>query len=112
LGGTLATVPAAVSRGPNLLDVVATVPGGAGTHKSWNGHTWSAYDSLGGVFTSKLALSTWKGNSLDVFGRGTDNHLYTRSGDGTTFGGFRDLDAPPGGLNGPVAAVDWGTGRM
>lgn len=28
-------------------------------HESWNGNAWSSYESLGGVFTSNIAVTSW-----------------------------------------------------
>jgi hypothetical protein len=38
-----------VALGPDRLDVFVTGPDSALHHKSWNGDTWSDYESLGGV---------------------------------------------------------------
>src|SRR5205085_9943301 len=61
--------------------------------------TWT---SLGGVLTSKPAAASWAPSRLDVFGRGTDNELWHKAWDGSSWSGWQPL----GGVlsSGPAAA--------
>ena len=46
---------------------------------------------VGGVVTSTPAASSWAANRLDAFVRGTDNGLWHRTWDGTTWGGWESM---------------------
>jgi hypothetical protein len=48
-------------------------------HKWYSGGKWSAWESLGGALTGQPAVAAPGARKLDVFGRGTDNTLRTRS---------------------------------
>jgi len=69
---------------------------------------WSNWEDLGGVIYGAPAAASWASNRLDVFVRGTDNHLYHKWWDGS-WHGFESLggvivDAP--------GAVSWGPNRI
>jgi hypothetical protein len=51
----------------------------------------AGWSSLGGVLTSSPAASSWGAGTSDVFVRGTDNALWHRHFDGTTWGGWESL---------------------
>jgi cysteine-rich secretory family protein len=68
--------------------------------------TWT---NLGGVGTSGSAVSTWGSTRTDVFVRGSDNGLWQRTWDGTSWGTWQSLG---GILSSDPAAVSWGTNRI
>jgi hypothetical protein len=57
---------------------------------------WSPWRNLGGGLTAAPAVSSWDHTRLDVFVRGTDNHMWHRWGDGLNWSGWEDLGGPPG----------------
>jgi hypothetical protein len=71
----------------------------------------SGWQSLGGSLTSAPDAASWGDGRLDVFARGTDSGLWTRSRDGGQWSGW----APLGGVvqtgSGP-GAVSWSPGRL
>ena len=83
LGGTLTAGPGAASRGPNRLDCFAK----GGDNSLWykwidesvvHHHvgTWSGWHQLGGIFDDEPGAVSWGPNRIDVFVRGTNNHMY------------------------------------
>ena len=48
----LSGAPAAVSWGPNRIDVFATATDGSLRHKWWDGRRWNGWENLGGSLTS------------------------------------------------------------
>ena len=72
--------PAIVSTS---LDVVWMVPYGTGNR---DGTAWGSWLSLGGQID--LLAATSSGNSVYVFGRGSDESLWFRNSDGTTWGSW------------------------
>ena len=101
--------PAAVTRGDGSIDVFAR---GADNHlwhifrHSDGDKKWDAWDDLGGTGTKAVlndspSAAAWEQNGkkrLDVFVRGTDNHMSTLTwgGDGSGWKGPTDLDATGG----------------
>src|SRR5439155_449993 len=97
-GGTvplgLGTAPAACSWGPGRIDGFARGSGGEVLHKSWDGHDWSPFVSLGMpvsmdpepeplASTGAIAACSWGPNRLDVFTRAVDGNLYHAWWDGS-----------------------------
>ena len=82
LGGTTTSAPAAVSWGPNRIDVFARGTDSALWHK-WFAGSWSDWESLGGILTSGPAVCSWASARLDVFVRGTDSALWHKWWDGS-----------------------------
>ena len=107
LGGVLMSDPAAVSWGPNRIDVFVRGTDNALWHRWFDGD-WSGWESLGGVLTSGPAVASWGSNRLDVFVRGTDNALWHRWFDGN-WSGWESLG---GVLMSDPAAVSWGPNRI
>ncbi|MEY2421117.1 MAG: hypothetical protein QOI95_1184 [Acidimicrobiaceae bacterium] len=69
----------------------------------------SSITALGGQIVGAPDAATWGSGRIDVVARGTDNHVWTRSFDGSNWGGWADLggqiiDAP--------TIVSWGPGRL
>jgi N-acetylmuramoyl-L-alanine amidase len=86
------------------LPIVASAAS-AGTSISFAG-----WQSLGGVAKGAPA-ATWEPGRLDVFVRGSDNHLWYKSY-ATGWSGWQDLGGPPGLLGSDPAAVSWSAGRI
>jgi len=82
LGGTLTSSPAAVSRGPGLIDVHVRGGNAADWYRTYSNGAWSTWATLGGVLAPGTgpALSIWP--SLSVFVTGTNGALSqkTRTG--------------------------------
>ena len=70
---------------------------------------WRGWESLGGGLTSDPTVSSWAGNRLDVFARGTDNALWHKWWDGAAWRGWESLG---GGLSSGPGAVSWGPNRI
>src|SRR5689334_11786116 len=70
---------------------------------------WSNWESLGGVLVAGPTVSSWAANRLDVFGTGTDNHMWHKWWDGSSWSGWEDLG---GVLIDNPAAVSWGPNRI
>lgn len=107
LGGVITSDPAAVSWGPQRLDVFARGTDDALWHR-WFDHGWHDWESLGGVLTSAPAASSWAAGRLDLFVRGTDRALWHKWFDGS----WHEWESLGGGLSSGPAAASWGTGRV
>jgi hypothetical protein len=70
--------------------------------------TWSNWESLGGVLSSGAAVSSWAGERLDVFVKGTDNALWHKWFDR----GWSGWESLGGVLDNEPAAVSWASGRI
>ncbi|HVP81489.1 MAG TPA: matrixin family metalloprotease [Nitrososphaeraceae archaeon] len=68
LGGNLSSDPAAVSWGPNRIDVFARGTDNALKHIYYNG-SWRSWESLGGTLASGPDVSSWGNRRLDIFAR-------------------------------------------
>ena len=73
------------------------------------GPRWSGWEDLGGVITEGPGAASWAGNRLDVFVKGSDNHMHHRWWDGVGWRGWEDLG---GVIDGAPAAVSWGPNRI
>lgn len=71
--------------------------------------SWSDWEDLGGVLVAGPAVSSWANNRLDVFGTGTDNHMYHKWWNGSSWSNWEDLG---GVIIGNPAAVSWGRNRI
>ena len=73
-------------------------------HRWYDGFTWHPWENLGGELTSAPAVESRAPGHLDVFMRGADGALHTRSGetwlDKPSLGGELPVSSP--------AAVSWG----
>jgi hypothetical protein len=85
LGGTLTAGPAAASWAANRLDCFAK----GGDNALWyrwidtsvvhnHAGTWSGWHQLGGIFDNEPGAVSWGTGRIDVFVRGTDNHMWHR----------------------------------
>jgi subtilisin family serine protease len=77
LGGAAYSAPAAVSRSPGRLDLFYLGANNAVFHRHFNGTSWSAPVSLGGVGQRGVSAA-WDGTRLTVFVIGAGNQLYHR----------------------------------
>jgi hypothetical protein len=106
--------PAAVSWGPNRIDVVARGADNAFYHRAWDDTRWQGWERLGGAFLYAPAISSSHTGQLDVFGVGTDHALWHGyCVDGTCTGGSWHLWERLGGFfTSAPAAVSWGPNRI
>ena len=107
LGGLLSVLPAAVSWGPNRLDVFVIGRDNALWHRSNDGTNWAAWESLGGLHTSPPAAVTSGANRIDVFVKAADNSIRHRTYDGSNWAPWESLG---GTMISAAAAVTWGSG--
>lgn len=108
LGGVLTSKPAAVSWGPNRIDVVARGTDAAVYHRWWDGASWGGWETLGGGLQGGPALCSWASGRLDMFGAGHDHQLYHRSFQGD----WSAWEALGGLVSSDPAAVSWGPDRI
>lgn len=112
LGGLLApgTSPAAVSWGPNRMDVFVDGVDNQLYHDAWSGKGWSGWQGLGGLLSSSPTVSSWAPGRLDVFIAGVDDVVYHAFYAGQWYG-WQYM----GGLVAPgtaPAAASWGPNRI
>jgi spore germination protein YaaH len=91
-----------------------TLDYGGGAPELWNlidnkFATPTPWGSVGGVLTSTAAVTSWGTARTDVFVRGTDNALWHRWFDGTSWKPWESLG---GVLTSAPGAVSWGANRL
>jgi len=69
---------------------------------------WHDWQDLGGVIIGAPAAASWQSGRLDVFARGTNNHMYHKWWDGQ----WHDWQDLGGVIIGAPAAVSWGPNRI
>ena len=79
----MTTAPAAVSWGPNRIDVFYRGGDNALWHRAWNGSEWTGEEKLPSIMTSAPAAVSWGPDRIDVFYRGADNALWHRAWNGS-----------------------------
>lgn len=80
LGGGLSSAPDPASCSSGHLDVFVIGTDGQLWRKGFNGSAWLPWQPLGGDWTAAPGAVCRPGtNTIDVFGRGTDNALWTES---------------------------------
>jgi serine/threonine protein kinase len=84
-GITFTLAPAAVSWGPDRIDLFGRGSDGAIYHNYWDG-SWHSFESLGGNFVYGVAASSWGPGRLDVFAVGADGAIYHNYWDGSWHG--------------------------
>jgi hypothetical protein len=86
---------------------------GAGNHSTQSSPvsatTPYVWTSLGGILTSAAAVASSGTNRTDVFVRGTDNALYQRTWNGTSWSPWTSLG---GVLTSSPSAISWGPNRI
>jgi putative pyrroloquinoline-quinone binding quinoprotein/putative pyrroloquinoline-quinone-binding quinoprotein len=70
---------------------------------------WSTWSTAGGSVTSGPDVASWGAQHLDLFARGTDNALWTRTFNGTTWTGWSSLG---GEITSDPSAVSQASGRI
>ncbi len=93
LGGTIVSGPAAVSAGRGLNSEIHCFALGINNHilHKFGRSTWSDWEDLGGNFIDAPAVASWRFDRLDVFARGTDNHLWHKHWNGSSWSNWEDL---------------------
>jgi hypothetical protein len=119
LGGVVNSNPAAVSWGPNRIDIFYCGQNNHLWHQWWDGAQWNPEQDLGGVLTpnhlvtpSGPAVASWGQNRLDVFYRGQNGHLWHKSWDGAQWNPEEDLGGFLALVPAAPAAVSWGPNRI
>jgi hypothetical protein len=91
----IASSPAAVSRGPNRLDVFVRGTDDTLYTISWIGNAWSGYTQLGTEkFVSDPGAASQGPNLIDVFVLGTDGNVYKKSWNGSAWSNYKSLQQP------------------
>jgi C1A family cysteine protease len=72
-------------------------------------HSWSGYENLGGLITSRPNAASWSANRIDVVARGLDSAVWHRWWDGAHWNGWESLG---GQIQGAPAICSWGAGRL
>ena len=91
LGGILATGPASSSWAANRVDAFVGGTDLGLWQTTWNGTSWSSWNSFGGRLTSDPTAASLGANRIDVFVRGTDSGLWHLWWDGTRWNGWEPL---------------------
>lgn len=109
LGGDFISEPAALTRGPGLLDVVAVDSQLKLLHKFYNGGKWNEWEELGDEFYSTPTVVSWGKDRLDIFGVKRDRKLWHKYWDGSQWSQWEDFG---GEFIAAVAASSWGPNRI
>jgi hypothetical protein len=110
LGGELTSSPAAVSWGPNRIDVFARSKNSYLLHQYWTGSAWSGWKIIKNLkFFGNPAVVSLGPNLLDVFVTGNNNHLMHMTWNGSNWSSWEDLG---GELTSSPAAVAWDSDRI
>ncbi|WP_130509583.1 hypothetical protein [Krasilnikovia cinnamomea] len=105
LGGVLTSSPIAVSTGPGHVGVFTRGQANDLYYVERIGSTWSGWVGLGGRFAVD-PVAVKRGPGIDVFVRGLDSKVYGISYNGSSWGSYYPLGAPPNGaVSEPGAAV-------
>jgi hypothetical protein len=115
LGGQLTSDPGTVSWGTTRADVFVRGTDNQLWHKWWDGIAWRPWEPLGGVIASgtgpDVASCTSSSGStnghLDVFVIGTDNQLWRKGFNGSSWGQWQPLGGQW--TSSPGAVCDQGT---
>lgn len=104
LGGGLKGAPVVTTWGPGRLDVFVRGTDDQLWHKWWDGARWSGWEPLGGVLSSDPGGVSWgppdrrvgtqPALRIDVFVLGTDNGIWHRWFDRTSWSGWEGLGVP------------------
>jgi hypothetical protein len=101
----------AVSRGPNLYDVLVRGTDNIPYRAWWDGKQWHNWEPLGPEKIQYSPGVAAQGQSrLDVFVHGSDNTLYTKSWNGSAWSGYVQLGQQQ--IASSPAAVSWGPNRL
>jgi hypothetical protein len=73
----------------------------------------SGWEALGGTFSSPPTGVSWGSDRLDIFGLGTDNQMYHKWWNGSSWGPSPSGWEPLGGVfASPPAVTSWGFNRL
>ena len=109
----VAGAPAVSAQNANSLDLFFRGGDNALWWKHWNGATWSASTSQGGILTSDPAAASPGSGLLNVFVRGNDSAIWvnTTTNGGASWSGWQSLGGQiPAGTAPSVCS--WGSGRI
>ena len=100
LGGTFSSAPYALATSKHI-HVFAADTDSALQHCTWDGSSWSSWESLGGILmSSPTANSLTNSELIHVFGLGTDSAIWRRRWLGAAWSDWHSLGgpylAPPG----------------
>jgi peptidoglycan/xylan/chitin deacetylase (PgdA/CDA1 family) len=109
IGGKIVGAPAAAFAGPTLV-VAARGTDGALWLRMNNQGTWGPWQGLGGILSAAPAVVGDASGRIDVFARGADNRLYTRTR--PAGGGWSGWTGLGGQLGSGPAAVSFGSGGL
>ncbi|MGB9371314.1 MAG: hypothetical protein WCB79_05220 [Halobacteriota archaeon] len=108
IGGQIpaGTGPAACSWGTSRLDVFVQGTDAALWHKSYNGTSWSGWESLGGNLTSSPAATSNTTNNIQVFARGTDGAVWQKTYNNGWSDDWQSLGGQVAAGTGPAVSQD------
>jgi hypothetical protein len=118
LGGRLIYEPAIAYSDPaNTFDIFGVGTDAQMYHMVFDGSQWppttTAWEPLGGCFTSAPAAVKWSSNRIDIFGLGRDTQMYHKWWDGVAWGPSpSDWEALGGLFDSSPAAVSLGANRL
>jgi hypothetical protein len=102
LGGQFSTTPYAVATSEHVSVFAADLEG-ALQYSAWDGNSWSAWTSLGGLLMSHPTASSFENSELlQVYAIGADSAIWHRRGNG---GSWTDWVSLGGTFLSPPAAV-------
>jgi hypothetical protein len=104
------TSPAAVSWGPNKIDVFVVGTDKGVYHKAWDGHDWwpsrtGNWHPLGGKCRSTPAAVSWGPNRIDLFAVGSDRSAYHKYWNGRDWQPSSDWEPYFGKFSGSLISV-------
>ena len=102
---------AAVSWGPDRIDLFRVDDDRVLWHRALIGGEWTAEESLGGPIASAPAVTAWAPDAMEVFAVFADGALWDRYWDGTSWHPWESLggELDPGSV---PAASSWGPDRL
>lgn len=112
LGGDFISEPAAVSWGPDRLDVFAIDRQHNLLHRHCDAGYWSEWEVLGENFASTPTATSWGQNRLDVFAlraSSTSVKLFHKYWDGYQWSDWEDMG---GEIDSAVSVTSWTTNRI
>lgn len=112
LGGDFISEPAAVSWGPDRLDVFAIDRKHNLLHRYWDGSNWISWEILGENFASTPTAVSWGKNRLDVFAvrvNGTSGNLLHKYWDGYQWSDWENFG---GNFYSAVSVASWVENRL
>lgn len=109
-------VHAVDSWSANRLDIVGIGIDNQLYHKAWTGNWYpslTAWEPMGGSFTSAPTVVSWGENRLDIFAVGTDNQMWHKAWNGKSWNPATDAWEPLGGnFSSAPVAVSWDENRL